>query len=157
MNAENRCNGCGHSGMHHVSVFNQELLNPITKFGNTGPGKIAFEKLRLLTDHFMLRRVKRDHSSAMELPAKELRVDRQFFGEIENDFATSIMNNTTRKFQTYVAQGVMLNNYGKTIPEQFWPNTLTEELSKHIWTTYANATGCGSSGSYFKKKCRWWS
>ncbi|TGO27204.1 hypothetical protein BPAE_0045g00010 [Botrytis paeoniae] len=111
MNSENRCTGCNHSGMQHVSVFNQELLNPIQKFGNNGPGKEAFRKLRILTDRFMLRRVKRDHSSAMELPAKEIYVDRQFFGEEENDFAGSIMNNGARKFETYVAQGVLLNNY----------------------------------------------
>lgn len=111
MDDNNRCKGCKHSGMQHVSVFNQELLNPIQKYGNKGPGKFAFEKLRLLTDRFMLRRVKRDHSSAMELPAKEIVVDRQFFGEVENDFAGSIMNNSSRKFETYVAQGVLLNNY----------------------------------------------
>ncbi|APA09155.1 hypothetical protein sscle_04g039250 [Sclerotinia sclerotiorum 1980 UF-70] len=111
MNSENRCTGCNHSGMQHVSVFNQELLNPIQKFGNNGPGKEAFRKLRILTDRFMLRRVKRDHSSSMELPAKEVYVDRQFFGEEENDFAGSIMNNGARKFETYVAQGVLLNNY----------------------------------------------
>lgn len=111
MNADNRCTGCSHSGMQHVSVFNQELLNPIQKHGNKGPGKEAFAKLRLLTDRFMLRRVKRDHSSAMELPAKEIHVDRQFFSEVENDFAGSIMNNNQRKFDTYVANGVLLNNY----------------------------------------------
>ncbi|TVY35453.1 DNA repair protein RAD16 [Lachnellula subtilissima] len=111
MNENNRCSGCLHSGMQHVSVFNQELLNPIQKFGNKGPGKEAFRKLRILTDRFMLRRVKRDHSSAMELPTKEIYVDRQFFGEEENDFAGSIMNNGARKFKTYVAQGVLLNNY----------------------------------------------
>jgi DNA repair protein RAD16 len=111
MNEDNRCSGCNHSGMQHVSVFNQELLNPIQKFGNKGPGAEAFKKLRILTDRFMLRRVKRDHSSSMELPAKEIYVDRQFFGEEENDFAGSIMNSGTRKFETYVAQGVLLNNY----------------------------------------------
>ncbi|KAG9243124.1 DNA repair protein RAD16 [Calycina marina] len=111
MNSNNRCKGCNHGGMQHVSVFNQELLNPIIKYGSKGPGKLAFGKLRILTDRFMLRRVKRDHSSAMELPAKEIYVDRQFFGEEENDFAGSIMNSGTRKFETYVAQGVMLNNY----------------------------------------------
>ncbi|KAI7675104.1 hypothetical protein KC318_g1161, partial [Hortaea werneckii] len=34
-----------------------------------------------------------------------------FFGEIERDFSQSIMTNTTRTFDTYVARGVMLNNY----------------------------------------------
>ncbi|KAG4416384.1 hypothetical protein IFR04_010493 [Cadophora malorum] len=111
MDENNKCTSCNHHSMGHVSVFNQELLNPIQTFGNAGPGKEAFRKLGILTGRFMLRRVKRDHSSAMELPAKEIYVDRQFFGEEENDFAGSIMNSGTRKFETYVAQGVLLNNY----------------------------------------------
>jgi DNA repair protein RAD16 len=111
MDESNRCVHCSHNAMQHVSVFNQELLNPIQKYGNVGEGKKAFEKLRLLTNRFMLRRVKVDHSAAMELPAKEIYVDRKFFGEEENDFASSIMTNSTRKFETYVTQGVLLNNY----------------------------------------------
>lgn len=111
MGDDHKCKVCHHGAMSHLSVFNQELLNPIVKYGNSGKGKEAFEKLRLLTDRFMLRRIKRNESSAMELPAKEIFVDRHFFGEEENDFASSIMKQTTRKFETYVAEGVLLNNY----------------------------------------------
>lgn len=46
----------------------------------------------------------------MELPVKEIYVDRQFFSEVENDFAQSIMGGAQRNFDTYVAQGVLLNN-----------------------------------------------
>ncbi|KAL7922480.1 SNF2 family N-terminal domain-containing protein [Trichoderma austrokoningii] len=111
MDDNSRCSDCGHAGMQHVSVFNQELLNPIQKFGNLGPGREAFRKLRLMTGRIMLRRLKKDHTNSMELPVKEVYVDRQFFGEEENDFANSIMTNGQRKFDTYVAQGVLLNNY----------------------------------------------
>ena len=111
MNEDSRCSHCNHAGMQHVSVFNQELLNPIQKFGNLGPGREAFRKLRLMTDRIMLRRLKKDHTNSMELPVKEIYVDRQFFGEVENDFANSIMTSGQRKFDTYVAQGVLLNNY----------------------------------------------
>jgi DNA repair protein RAD16 len=111
MNDDNRCTACNHGGMQHVSVFNQELLNPIQKFGNKGQGEEAFKKLRILTDRIMLRRLKKDHTNSMELPVKEIFVDRQFFGEEENDFASSIMTSGQRRFNTYVAQGVLLNNY----------------------------------------------
>jgi DNA repair protein RAD16 len=111
MDDSSRCSECNHAGMQHVSVFNQELLNPIQKFGNLGPGREAFRKLRLMTSRIMLRRLKKDHTNSMELPVKEVYVDRQFFGEEENDFANSIMTNGQRKFDTYVAQGVLLNNY----------------------------------------------
>ncbi|KAH8166656.1 hypothetical protein CIB48_g1601 [Xylaria polymorpha] len=111
MTEDGKCKHCDHYAMRHVSVFNQELLNPIQKYGNTGTGKEAFRKLRLLTNRIMLRRLKKDHTNVMELPVKEIYVDRQFFGEEENDFAGSIMSNTERQFNTYVAQGVLLNNY----------------------------------------------
>lgn len=111
MNDSNVCTGCKHNAMQHVSVFNQELLNPIQKYGNAGMGAEAFKKLRVLTDRIMLRRLKKDHTNSMELPVKEIYVDRQFFGEAESDFATSIMTSGQRKFDTYVASGVMLNNY----------------------------------------------
>ncbi|KAL2191907.1 hypothetical protein L209DRAFT_748639 [Thermothelomyces heterothallicus CBS 203.75] len=111
MDDDSRCTACGHGGMQHVSVFNQELLNPIQKFGNRGRGAEAFAKLRILTDRIMLRRLKKDHTDSMELPVKEINVERQFFGEEENDFANSIMTNGQRKFDTYVASGVLLNNY----------------------------------------------
>ncbi|KAL1894733.1 DNA repair protein rad16 [Sporothrix stenoceras] len=108
---ENYCTHCKHRGMRHLSVFNQELLNPIQRFGNFGPGKEAFKKLRLLTDRIMLRRLKKDHTNSMELPVKRIVVDRQFFSDVETDFANSIMTNSERKFTTYVENGVMLNNY----------------------------------------------
>ncbi|KXJ93292.1 SNF2 family N-terminal domain-domain-containing protein [Microdochium bolleyi] len=111
MGDDGKCTHCGHHSMGHVSVFNQELLNPIQKYGNRGDGKIAFQKLRSMTNRIMLRRLKKDHTDSMELPVKEIYVDRQFFGEVENDFANSIMSSGQRKFDTYVAQGVMLNNY----------------------------------------------
>lgn len=108
---QKRCTSCTHSGFSHVSVFNQEILNPITQGDDSELRKKGLDKLRLITDRIMLRRMKRDHTSSMELPPKEVMIHNEFFGEIERDFSQSIMSNSTRKFDTYVAQGVMLNNY----------------------------------------------
>jgi len=71
----------------------------------------AMDKLHLLTARVMLRRMKRDHTSSMELPPKEIVIHNEFFGEIERDFSASIMTNNVRQFDTYVSRGVMLNNY----------------------------------------------
>ncbi|KAK5943081.1 DNA repair protein rad16 [Knufia obscura] len=106
-----KCVKCDHSGFNHVSVFNQEILNPITNSGDDEVRKAGFAKLRLITDRIMLRRLKRDHTSSMELPPKEVIIHNEFFGEVERDFSQSIMSNGARKFDTYVSQGVMLNNY----------------------------------------------
>ncbi|KAL8703290.1 MAG: hypothetical protein Q9201_003531 [Fulgogasparrea decipioides] len=111
-NAENKkCTKCNHSGFNHVSIFNQELLNPITQGADNELRKEGLGKLRLITDRIMLRRMKRDHTASMELPPKEIIIHNEFFGEIERDFSSSIMSNTTRQFDTYVSRGVMLNNY----------------------------------------------
>ncbi|PLB36696.1 DNA repair protein RAD16 [Aspergillus candidus] len=109
--AEKRCTKCKHSGFSHVSVFNQEILNPITESDDAIPRKEALSKLRLITDRIMLRRVKRDHTASMELPPKRVVLHNEFFGEIERDFSQSIMTNSSRQFDTYVSRGVMLNNY----------------------------------------------
>ena len=110
-NESRMCTKCNHSGFNHVSVFNQEILNPITQGEDPSLRKRALEKLRLITDRIMLRRMKRDYTSSMELPPKDVIIHNEFFGEIERDFSQSIMSNSTRKFDTYVHQGVMLNNY----------------------------------------------
>jgi DNA repair protein RAD16 len=105
------CTHCNHSGFQHVSVFNQEILNPITQAENDKLRQTGLDNLRLITDRIMLRRVKRDHTSSMELPPKDIIIHNEFFGEIERDFSQSIMSNNQRQFDTYVSRGVMLNNY----------------------------------------------
>ena len=106
-----KCSTCDHTGFNHVSIFNQELLNPITQGEDPALRREGLDKLRLVTDRIMLRRMKRDHTASMELPPKEVIIHKEFFGEIERDFSSSIMSNTTRQFDTYVSRGVMLNNY----------------------------------------------
>ena len=104
------CTHCKHASSEHRSVFNEELLNPITGESARVRGA-ALDKLHMITDRVMLRRMKKDHTSSMELPPKEIIIHNEFFGEIERDFSKSIMSQTTRQFDTYVARGVMLNNY----------------------------------------------
>lgn len=108
---DHRCSNCKHSGMEHVSVFNQEFLNPITQSEHASVRQGAMDKLHMITARIMLRRVKRDHVSSMELPPKEVIVRSDFFGLIERDFSSSIMSNTARQFDTYVSRNVVLNNY----------------------------------------------
>ena len=48
------------------------LTRSVTEMNSTDARKEALGKLRLITDRIMLRRVKRDHTAAMELPPKRL-------------------------------------------------------------------------------------
>ncbi|CEJ57547.1 Putative Adenosinetriphosphatase [Penicillium brasilianum] len=110
-NKQGRCTKCGHTGFNHISLFNKEILNPITEGRSIIERKEGLAKLRLITDHIMLRRMKEEHTSSMELPPKRITIHNEFFGEIEHDFSRSIMTNSSRQFDTYVSRGVMLNNY----------------------------------------------
>jgi DNA repair protein RAD16 len=107
---DHMCKACDHGASEHVSIFNQELLNPITG-DDPELREDALTKLHMITARIMLRRMKRDHTNSMELPMKDIIIHNEFFSEVERDFSTSIMSNSARKFDTYVAQGVMLNNY----------------------------------------------
>jgi len=107
---EHRCTTCKHSSIEHVSVFNQELLNPLTQSESAADRSAAMAKLHLITGRIMLRRMKKDYVSSMELPPKEVTIHREFFSEVERDFSSSIMSNTVRQFNTYVHQNVVLNN-----------------------------------------------
>ncbi|KAJ5640398.1 hypothetical protein N7528_000023 [Penicillium herquei] len=110
-----RCTECNHTSFNHISIFNKDILKPIMASSGTGresaEHKEGLEKLRLITRRLMLRREKKDHSSSMELPPKRVFLHGEFYGEVERDFAESIMTNSQRQFDTYVSQGVMLNNY----------------------------------------------
>ncbi|KAI0883195.1 uncharacterized protein GGS22DRAFT_168091 [Annulohypoxylon maeteangense] len=112
-NEKECCVECGHTMLMHLSVFNYEILNPLRSIAPADRVQTdtAFSHLRLLISRLMLRRLKKDHMDAMELPVKEIVVNRQFFSEGEADFANSIMKNSQRQFNDYVAQGVILKNY----------------------------------------------
>lgn len=105
------CVTCHHTAFQHVSIFNQELLNPLLNSSSLEDRKECLGKLRILTDRIMLRRMKRNYTASMELPPKYVQIHNEFFSEKEKDFSTSIMTNTNRTFDTYVSRGVMLNNY----------------------------------------------
>lgn len=110
VDADYMCTACNHGASEHISVFNQELLNPITG-DDPEVREEALSKLHMITARIMLRRMKRDHTNSMELPMKDIIIHNEFFSDIERDFSSSIMTNSARNFDTYVAQGVMLNNY----------------------------------------------
>ncbi|KAL2106050.1 hypothetical protein VUR80DRAFT_7378 [Thermomyces stellatus] len=110
MNEEKIC-VCKHSALAHVCVFNQEILSPIQRYGRTGTGARAFDRLLLLTDHIMLRRLKKYHTESMELPVKKLEITRQFFSESENEIVSKVTEDARRTFETYVMDGQLLQNY----------------------------------------------
>lgn len=105
------CQDCGHRPMDHVCWFNMELLKPIQRNGAMGPGREAFKKMHKLLGRIMLRRTKVERADDLGLPPRIVEVRQDLFTEEEQDLYESIYSDSKRKFNTYVAQGVVLNNY----------------------------------------------
>ncbi|KAI8889437.1 hypothetical protein K501DRAFT_170938, partial [Backusella circina FSU 941] len=106
------CDGCGHTPMHHVCWWNNEVLKPIQVHGYVGAGKEALDKLRLLLDQIMLRRTKIQCADDLGLPPKNVIVRRDIFSDEEEDVYRSLYSDVTREFTTYYCQtGTVLNNY----------------------------------------------
>lgn len=105
------CDHCHHAPMSHLCFFNYDCLKPIQNYGNEGAGRTAFKNIHKLMKHIMLRRTKHEREEDLGLPPKVVRIRRDKFAEEELDLYDSIYSDGKRKFDTYVAQGVLLNNY----------------------------------------------
>lgn len=105
------CDICGHSPMLHTNFFNHFMLKNIQKHGIEGDGLTSFQHIRLLLKNIMLRRTKLERADDLGLPPRVVEIRRDRFNEEEKDLYTSLYSDSKRKFNAYVAEGVVLNNY----------------------------------------------
>ncbi|KAJ7179601.1 P-loop containing nucleoside triphosphate hydrolase protein [Mycena filopes] len=105
------CDDCGHNPMQHTCFWNNEILTPIQKHGITGPGQVAFKKLKILLDRMMLRRTKLQRADDLDLPPRTVLVRRDYFSEEEKELYLSLFSDAKRQFNTYLSEGTILNNY----------------------------------------------
>ncbi|KAJ3811277.1 SNF2 family N-terminal domain-containing protein [Lentinula aff. lateritia] len=105
------CDDCGHSPMQHTCFWNNEILTPIQKDGMSGPGKIAFKKLKILLDRMMLRRTKLQRADDLGLPPRTVIIRNDYFSPEEKELYLSLFSDAKRQFGTYLDQGTVLNNY----------------------------------------------
>lgn len=106
------CDDCGHKPMAHFCWWNREILKPIQNYGGEHEdGRVAFRKLAHLLDKIMLRRTKVERADDLGLPPRVVVVRRDYFNEEEDDLYNSLYGDAKRKFDTYVAEDRVLNNY----------------------------------------------
>lgn len=104
------CKSCSHFyGVHH-NFFNFSILSHIQK-SREGENQLAMKHLRLLLKRLMLRRTKVERADDLGLPPRVVEIRRDYFNPEEKDLYESIYSDSARKFNTFVAQGVVLNNY----------------------------------------------
>ncbi|KAF7307768.1 ATP-dependent helicase rhp16 [Mycena kentingensis (nom. inval.)] len=105
------CDDCGHSPMQHTCFWNNEILTPIQRHGMVGPGQTAFKKLKVLLDRMMLRRTKLQRADDLGLPPRTVIVRRDYFSPEEKELYLSLFSDVKRRFDTYLEEGSILNNY----------------------------------------------
>ena len=105
------CDQCGHTPMLHTNFFNHFMLKNIQKFGIEGDGLTSFQHIRLLLRNIMLRRTKLERADDLGLPPRIVYIRKDRFNEEEKDLYTSLYSDSARKFNDFVAEGVVLNNY----------------------------------------------
>ncbi|ANB13991.1 DNA repair protein RAD16 [Sugiyamaella lignohabitans] len=105
------CEICNHVVMHHVNFFNHSLLKHIQRYGFKDEGGVAMGRLRSVLSQIMLRRTKMERADDLGLPPRVVEIRRDYFNEEEKDLYSSVYSESNRKFNTYVAANVVLNNY----------------------------------------------
>lgn len=105
------CDICGHTPMLHTNFFNHFMLKNIQKFGIEGDGLTSFQHIRLLLTNVMLRRTKIERADDLGLPPRIVEIRKDRFNAEEKDLYTSLYSDSKRKFNDFVAEGVVLNNY----------------------------------------------
>lgn len=105
------CDICGHLPMMHTNFFNHFMLKNIQKFGIEGDGLVSFQHIRLLLNNVMLRRTKLERADDLGLPPRIVEIRKDVFNAEEKDLYQSLYSDSKRKFNDYVAEGVVLNNY----------------------------------------------
>lgn len=105
------CDHCSHVIMQHTNFFNHFMLKNIQKFGVEGPGLESFNNIQTLLKSIMLRRTKVERADDLGLPPRIVTVRRDFFNEEEKDLYRSLYTDSKRKYNSFVEEGVVLNNY----------------------------------------------
>lgn len=108
---ERKCAHCGHHPMRHRNYFNHFLLRNVVKYGIKQQGAADFKTLQIFLKNIMLRRTKIERASDLGLPPRIVEIRRDLFNAEERDLYHSLYSDSKREFNSYVNQGVILNNY----------------------------------------------
>ncbi|EDO15609.1 hypothetical protein Kpol_1006p5 [Vanderwaltozyma polyspora DSM 70294] len=146
------CDNCNHVIMQHTNFFNHFMLKNIQKFGVEGPGLESFNNIQTLLKNIMLRRTKVERADDLGLPPRIVTVRKDYFNEEEKDLYRSLYSDVKRKYNAYVEDGVVLNNYANI----FTLITRMRQMADHpdlVLKRLKSATGPDFSGVYICQLC----
>ncbi|GMP53971.1 hypothetical protein CsSME_00019273 [Camellia sinensis var. sinensis] len=106
------CPNCPHSFGRHFCWWNKYVSTPIQKRGNSGEGRKAMLLLKhKILKSTMLRRTKKGREEDLALPPRIITLRWDTLDIKEEDYYTSLNNDSQAQFNTYVEAGTLMNNY----------------------------------------------
>ncbi|KAI4319855.1 hypothetical protein MLD38_033405 [Melastoma candidum] len=106
------CRVCSHAPSRHFCWWNRNVSNVLQQHGNTLDGKRAMIYLKhKILRSILLRRTKNGRAADLALPPRIVTLRRDSLDVREEDYYTSLYNESQAQFNTYVQAGTVLNNY----------------------------------------------
>jgi len=106
------CPNCPHKSVRHFCWWNKYVATPIQSQGNSGGGKRAMVLLKhKMLKSLVLRRTKKGRAADLALPPRIVTLRRDTLDMKEEDYYTSLYNESQSQFNTYVQAGTVMNNY----------------------------------------------
>lgn len=106
------CPDCPHKSVRHFCWWNKFIATPIQAQGNYGIGRNSMILLKhKILKSVLLRRTKKGRAADLALPPRMLLLRRDSLDIKEEDYYTSLYNESQAQFNTYVTEGTVMNNY----------------------------------------------
>lgn len=110
--SSSECPRCPHKSIRHFCWWNRYIASPIQSQGNHGTGRDAMVLLKhKLLKSILLRRTKRGRAADLALPPRIVTLRKDSLDVKEEDYYTSLYNESQAQFNTYVQAGTLMNNY----------------------------------------------
>nr|GMC88267.1 DNA repair protein RAD16-like [Ipomoea batatas] len=106
------CPHCPHKSVRHFCWWNRYIASPIQAEGHYGNGRDAMILLKnKILKSVLLRRTKKGRAADLALPPRIVTLRRDSLDVKEEDYYTSLYNESQAQFNTYVREGTVSNNY----------------------------------------------
>ncbi|KAL8137930.1 LOW QUALITY PROTEIN: hypothetical protein V2J09_003931 [Rumex salicifolius] len=106
------CSSCSHKCVRHFCWWNRNVATPIQESGNSFRGQRAMVLLKQkILKNILLRRTKKDRACDLALPPRIVSLRQDTLDVKEEDYYTSLYNESQAQFNTYVQRGTVMNNY----------------------------------------------
>ncbi|XP_049377528.1 ATP-dependent helicase rhp16-like [Solanum stenotomum] len=154
-NSSFMCPHCHHKSTRHFCWWNRYIASPIQFQGNQGIGRDAMVLLKhKILKTIMLRRTKKGRAVDLALPPRIVTLRKDSLDANEEDYYTSLREESRAKFNAYIQDGTLMNNYS----DIFDLLTRMRQALDHPYLVEYSSTVVDRSGStnnvgYIEQSC----